>query len=52
MSKTTQLQEIPAKIVEENLNVFAIFSVKDINTCIKQREFPDKLKTADITIDQ
>ena len=44
MSKTTQLEEIPTKIVKENLNIFATFLVKDINTCIRKGEFPDKLK--------
>ena len=49
MSKTTQLEGIPTKIVMENLNIFATFLVKDINTCIRKGEFPVKLKTADIT---
>ena len=48
MSKTTQLEGIPTKIVKENLNIFAAFLVKDINTCIRRGEFPDKMKTADI----
>ena len=48
-SKTTQLEGIPAKIVRGNLNVFATFLVKGINTCIRKREFLDELKTADIT---
>ena len=49
MSKTTQLEGIPTKIVKENLNIFASFSVKDLNTCIRKGEFPDKLKMAGIT---
>ena len=49
MSKATQLEGISAKIVKENLFFFATFLVKDINTCIKKGDFPDKLKTADIT---
>ena len=49
MSKTTHLEGIPTKIVKENLNILASFSVKDINTCIREAEFPDKLKMADIT---
>ena len=49
MSKTTQLERIPTKIVKEILNVFATFLVRDVNTCFKKGEFPDKLKTADIT---
>ena len=44
MSKTTQLEGISTKIVQENLNVFATFLVKDMNTCIRKGEFPDKLK--------
>ena len=49
MSKTTQLEGIPTKTVKENLNIFATFLVKDINTCIRKREFLDKLRTVDIT---
>ena len=49
VSKTTQLEGIPTKIVKENLNIFATFLAKDINKCIRKGEFPDKLKTADIT---
>ena len=49
VSKTTQLEGIPTKIAKENLNIFATFLAKDINKCIRKREFPDKLKTADIT---
>ena len=48
MSKTTQLEGIPTKIVKENLNIFATFLAKDKNKCIRKGEFPDKLKTADI----
>ena len=32
--------------MKENLNIFATFLVKDINTPIRKRNFPDKLKTA------
>ena len=49
MSKTTQVEEIPAKIVKENLNVLTTSLVKDINICIVKWEFPDKLKMADLT---
>ena len=49
MSKTSQVEEIPAKIVKENLNVLTTSLVKDINICIVKWEFPDKLKMADIT---
>ena len=48
MSKITHLEGIPTKIVKENLNIFAAFLVKDINTCIRRGEFPDKMKTANI----
>ena len=37
MSKTTQLEGIPKKIVKENLNVLATFLVKDINKYSKGR---------------
>ena len=50
MSKITQVERIPTKIVKENLNIFATFLVKDINTCIRKGEFPDKMKAADITL--
>ena len=49
VSKTTQLEGISTKIVKENLNIFATFLTKDINKCIRKREFPDKLKKTDIT---
>ena len=49
MSRTTQLEGILIQIVKENLNPFATLLVKDINTCIKKREYPDKLKTAGMT---
>ena len=49
VSKTTQLEGVPTKIVKENLNIFATFLTKDISKCIRKGEFPDKLKTADIT---
>ena len=49
MSKTTQLEGIPTKIVKENLNIFTTFLAKDINKCIRKGESPDKLKTAEIT---
>ena len=45
MSRTTQLEEIPTKIVKKNLNIFATFLLKNINTCIRKGAFPDKLKT-------
>ena len=50
MSKPTQLEGIPTKIVKENLNIFTTFLAEDIKTCIRKGEFPDKLKTADITL--
>ena len=49
ISKTTQLEGIPTKIVKGNLNISATFLVKDINKCIRKVESPDKLKTTDIT---
>ena len=49
VSKTTQLEGIPTKILKENLNIFATFLAKDISKCIRQGEFPDKLKAVDIT---
>ena len=49
MSKATQLEGIPAEIVEEILKFLVHFLVKDIKTCIRKGEFSDKLKTVDIT---
>ena len=49
VSKTTQLEGIPTKIVKEKLNIFATILAKDIDKCVRKGEFPDKLKTADIT---
>ena len=50
MSKTTQLEGIPTKLVTENLNFFATFLVKDTNTCIRKGEFHNQLKTADLIL--
>ena len=47
MSKATQLEGIPTKIVKENLNIFATFLVKDINACIRKEEFPNKRREND-----
>ena len=44
------MERIPSKVVMKNLNAFATFLVKSINTRIKKGEFFDKLKTADITL--
>ena len=49
MPKTIQSEGITAKIVKENLDVFATFLVQGIFTCIRKGEFPEKLKTVDIT---
>ena len=49
MSKTNRLEEIPKKILRENLNILATFLNNDIHTCIKKEEFPNILKTTDIT---
>lgn len=51
MLKTTQVEGIPTKIAKENLDVFATFLGKDINTYIKKGEFRDKPKTVDINTD-
>ena len=50
MSKATQLEGIPTKIVEEILKILVHFLVKDIKTCIRKGEFSDKLKTVDVTL--
>ena len=49
MSKKTQCEGSPTKIMKENLNIFATFLANDINKFIRKGEFPAKLKTADIT---
>ena len=35
--------------MRENLNILATFLNNDIHTCIKKEEFPNILKTTDIT---
>ena len=49
MSKTFQLERIPTTIVNENLNIFATFLLKDRNTCIRKGESSYKLKMAGTT---
>ena len=43
------MEGISTKIVRGNLNVFATFLVKDINSCIKNGEFVDNLETDEMT---
>ena len=43
------MEGISTKIVRENLNIFATFLVKDINSCIKKGEFFDNLETDEMT---
>ena len=39
VSKTTQLEGIPGKLVKEDLNIFAIFFVKDIMHASERENF-------------
>ena len=48
ISRTVQLEGNPTKIGKNSINDFTTCLVKNINTCIKKGEFPDKLRTVDI----
>ena len=48
-TKTTQQNDIPTKILKENLEVFPRYFHKNINFCIENSIFPSDLKVADVT---
>ena len=49
MNKASQSSDIPTKIIKENVDIFAEFLWKSINSSIKSSTFPSCLKLADVT---
>ena len=51
LNKTTASQktDIPTRITEENIDIFADFSCTSINSAIKSSSFPSSLNLADVT---
>ena len=49
MNKASQSSDIPTKIIKENVDVFAEFLWKIINSSIKFSTFPSCLKLAGVT---
>ena len=49
MNKASQSSDIPTKIIEENVDIFAEFLWKSINSSIKSSTFPSCLKLEDVT---
>ena len=43
-SKSTQSEDIPFKIINDNADNFANFILQNFNKCIIDGEFPDQLK--------
>ena len=43
-SKSTQSEDIPFKIINDNADNFANFILQNLNKCIIDGEFPDQLK--------
>ena len=48
-NKATQNTDIPAKLIKENLDIFADFIFESLNDCIAKSLFPSSLKDAIIT---
>ena len=48
-NKAIQNTEIPTKLIEENLDIFADFIFENLNDSIPQSVFPSALKLANIT---
>ena len=49
INKASQSSDIPIKIIEENVDIFADFFWKSINSSITSYTFPSCLKSADLT---
>ena len=47
-SKATQESSIPTKIIEDNSDIFADFTLSSLNTCIANSKLPLSLKLANI----
>ena len=48
INKASQSSDIPTKIIKENVDIFAEFLWKSINSSIKSSTFPTCLKSADV----
>ena len=48
-NKASQHSDIPIKIIKENLDIFADFLCRNINSSFKSSSFPSCLKMADVT---
>ena len=49
INKASQSSNIPTKTIKENVDIFAEFLGKSINSSIKSSTFPSCLKSADVT---
>ena len=49
MNKASQSSDIQNKIIKENVDIFAEFLWKSINSSIKSCTFPSCIKSADLT---
>ena len=49
MNKASQSSDIPTKIIKENVDIFAEFLWKSINSSIKSSTFPSCFESADVT---
>ena len=47
--KSTQLGDMPIKIIKDNADIFANFILQNFNQCILDGKFPDQLKKADVS---
>ena len=47
-SKSTQLEDIPFKIINDNADIFANFILQNFSKCIIDGTFTDRLKKADV----
>ena len=48
-TKVSQKIDIPARIIKENIDIFADFLCMSINNAIKSWSFPSSLKLAGVT---
>ena len=48
-SKLRQSEDIPFKIIKNNADIFANFTLQSFNKCIIDGKFPDQLKKADVS---
>ena len=48
ISKSCQMNDISAKVIKMNKDIFAIFITDHLHYCIAYGEFPDEFKHADV----